>query len=123
MKIHAIAVRGLVVGVLGGALFAASGSRADPIQGFCNALIAQALGTGLQVANKGPTPEQCTEIGVALGASLEPPCLDLVVNNELGLLKAASAPTGELSNLGTEICTGLAECGFTPLPFGICPGF
>jgi len=123
MKIHAVIVRVLAVGVLAGAPFAASQGRADPAQGLCNALIAQALGTGIQVATKGPTEGQCAEIGAALAAALEPPCLNLVLNNELGILKAASAPTGELSNLGTLICTGLDECGFTPLPFGFCPGF
>lgn len=123
MKIHAIIVRGLAVGALAGVLLAAPETRADPTQGLCNALIAQALGTGIQVATRGPTPEQCAEIGAALGAALEPPCLDLVLANELGILKAASAPTGELSPLGTLICTSLDECGFTPLPFGLCPGF
>lgn len=123
MKLHGIVVSGLAVGALAGVLFAASESRADPTQGLCNALIAQALGTGIQVANKGPTEEQCAEIGAALGAGLQPPCLEHVLANELGLLKAASAPTGELSNLGTLICTALAECEFTPLPFGLCPGF
>jgi hypothetical protein len=122
MKIRAIVVRGFVVGALGVILFAAQG-RADPTQGLCNALIAQALGTGIQVANQGPTPEQCAEIGAALGAALTPPCLDLVLNTELGLLKASNAPEGGLSNLGTLICTGLDDCGFTPLPFGFCPGF
>jgi hypothetical protein len=122
MKIHGIVVRGLVVGVLATVFFAAQ-SRADPTQGLCNALIAQALGTGIQVANKGPSVEQCTEIGSALGAALSPPCLDLVLANELGVLKASNGPKGGLSNLGTLICTGLDECGFTPLPFGFCPGF
>lgn len=123
MKIHALVVRGLAVGALAGVLFAASESRADPTQGLCNTLIAQALGTGIQVAIKGPTEEQCAEIGAALAAALQPPCLDLVLNNELGILKAANSPTGELSQLGTLICTSLDECGFTPLPFGLCPGF
>jgi hypothetical protein len=123
MKIHFIVLRGLAVGVLAGVLFVAAGSRADSTQGLCNALIAQALGTGIQVATKGPTAEQCAEIGTALGASLAPPCLDLVLANELGVLKASNSPTGELSNLGTLICTALDECGFTPLPFGLCPGF
>jgi hypothetical protein len=123
MKIQAIVVRGLALGALIGVLVAASGSHADSSQGLCNALIAQALGTGIQVALKGPSEEQCAEIGAALGASLEPPCLNLVLDTELGILKASNGPTGELSNLGTLICTSLDECGFTPLPFGLCPGF
>jgi hypothetical protein len=123
LEIHRIVVRVLVLGTVGAALCSAAPSRADPTQGLCNALIAQALGTANQVANRGPTAEQCAEIGAALGASLAPPCLDLVLANELGILKAGSAPSGELSNLGVRICTALGECGFTPLPFGLCPGF
>ena len=118
MKIH-----GIVVCVMGAALFLAAPSRADSTQGLCNALVAQALGTGIQVANQGPTAEQCTAIESALGASLAPPCLDLVINQELGILKASNSPTGELSNLGVRICSALSECGFTPLPFDLCPGF
>jgi hypothetical protein len=123
MKVRAVVARVLAVGILAGLPYVAAASRADPTQGLCNALIAQALGTGLQVANDGPSFEQCTEIGLALGASLEPPCVDLVLNNALGLLIAANHPSGALSPLGTNICTSLAACGFTPLPFGLCPGF
>ena len=123
MEIHRIVVRGLVVGMLGAALFAAAPGRADPTQGLCNSLIAQALGTGMQIGNQGPTVEQCADIGSALAASLAPPCLDLVLANELGILKAAGGPSGELSSLGVRICTALDACGFTPLPFGLCPGF
>jgi hypothetical protein len=123
MKIHAIVVRVLAVGVLAGVPFAASQSRADPSQGLCNAVIAQALGAAARVATQGPTEARCTAIGAALAASLEAPCLDLILDTELGILKASNAPTGELSNLGTLICTGLGACGFTPLPFGLCPGF
>jgi hypothetical protein len=123
MKIHAIVVPVLAVGVLAGVPLAASQSRADPSQGLCNAVIAQALGTAVQVATRGPTEAQCTEIGAALAASLEAPCLDLILDTELGIIKASNAPTGELSNLGTLICTSLDACGFTPLPFGLCPGF
>jgi hypothetical protein len=123
LKIHRIVVRGLVLGLFGAALFSAAPGRADPTQGLCNSLIAQALGTAMQVSNHGPTVEQCADIGSALAASLAPPCLDLVLANEVGILKAASAPNGEIAKLGVRICTALAECGFTPLPFGLCPGF
>jgi hypothetical protein len=123
VKIHATVVRVLVVGVLAGVPFAALRSRADPSQGLCNAVIAQALGAAAQVATQGPTEARCTAIGAALAASLAAPCLDLILDTELGIIKASNTSTGELSNLGTLICTGLSECGFTPLPFGLCPGF
>lgn len=123
MNSHRFVVRGFALGALGAVLLAPAMSGADPTQGLCNAVVAQALGTGIQVANKGPTAERCTEIGSALMAALTPPCLDLTLANEFGVLKAASAPKGGLSNLGTLICTGLDRCEFTPLPFGFCPGF
>ena len=123
MKIHRIVVRGLAVATLGAAVFSAVPGRADPAQGLCNSLIAQALGAAMRVSNQGPTVNECADIGSALAASLAPPCLDLVLANEVGILKAAGAPNGELSNLGVRICTALGECGFTPLPFGLCPGF
>jgi hypothetical protein len=120
---HRIVIRASVIGVLGAALFSATPGRADPAQGLCNSLITQALGAAMQVANQGPTVEQCGEIGSALAASLAQPCLDLILNSQLGIIRAANSPNGELSNLGIRICTSLAECGFTPLPFGVCPGF
>ena len=123
MEIHRIVIRAFAIGMLGGVLLSAAPGRADPTQGLCNALIARAMGTANQVSNRGPTAEQCAEIGSALGASLAPPCLDLVLASEVGILKAANAPSGDLSNLGVRICTALDECGFTPLPFGLCPGF
>ncbi len=117
----------VAAGVLSGFIFAATGSQADPTQGLCNALVAQALGAGLQVANSGPTVEQCTEIGQALGAVIQEPCLSLLVNGELlGIVSSASTMRdGSASPLGTKICTGLQECGFLPIPNlpQFCPGF
>jgi len=123
-------VRLVVPGLLvSGILLAATGVRADPAQGLCNALVAQSLGTGLQVAKQGATAEQCAEIGQALAGAVQEPCLSLIANAELlGIVSSASnAPDGTLSPLGTNICTGLAACGFIPvlqsvLP-GFCPGF
>jgi hypothetical protein len=119
-------VRGwVVVCVLGGFLFSASAGRADPTQGLCNAIIGQALGSGLQVANQGPTPDQCTAIGTALFAVVSPPCDDLFFAGELPLSDIASfLPSGELSPLGTKICSGLEQCGFLdPGVPGVCVGF
>ena len=126
MNKHVRFVRGWVVfGVLAGFVFAASAGRADPTAGLCNSIAAQALGNGLQVANQGPTFEQCTEIGIALQAVFSPPCLDELLAGKLGILNVAgNAPfKGEISPLGTKICTGLDLCGFLPLGGGFCPGF
>lgn len=115
--------------VSSGIALAAAGVRADPAQGLCNALVARALGTGLQVANQGATAEQCSEIGQALAGAVQEPCRTLIANGELlGIVSSASnAPDGTLSNLGTSICTALDACGFIPLlqvalP-ATCPGF
>ena len=127
MKRNATLGRRIVVaGVLSGFLFAATGSWADPTQGLCNSLVAQALGAGLQVAKNGPSVEQCTAIGQALGAVIVEPCVSLLVGGELlGIVSSASTKhDGSISPIGTKICTGLQNCGFLPLPLpGFCPGF
>jgi hypothetical protein len=130
MRTNRTLVRFVVPGLLSsGILLAAAGVQANPAQGLCNALVAQALGTGLQVATQGATAEQCAEIGQALAGAIQEPCLSLVANGELlGIVSSASSfPDGSLSPLGTNICTALDECGFVPilhqaLP-GTCPGF
>jgi hypothetical protein len=117
-------VRGwVVVCVLGGFLFSASAGRADPTLGLCNAITAQVLGTGLQVANQGFDLDQCAEIGTALAAVLSPPCLELYLADELPLASIAPFPPSGRgwSPLGIKICTGLHECGFAPAP-GVCEG-
>jgi hypothetical protein len=121
-RIRSLLAPGLV---LSGLLLAASGVRADPTQGLCNAVVAQALGTGLQVARSGASAEQCAEIGTALAAVIEEPCLGLVANGELlGIVSSASnAPDGSLSPLGSNICSALGACGFVPLLQSVLPGF
>jgi len=121
--------RWLLVSVVVALGFAAGPAWSDPTAGLCNAVVAQALGVGLQVANKGATFEKCTEIGVALEGFLTPTCLEKFLAGEIGLANvAANAPVGEggPSPLGIKICTGLESCGFLPIPGledDLCPGF
>jgi len=122
----------VLIGAMAGALiFVSADARADNTRGFCNSIIATALGPAQQFVNGLGDPEQqCLEVGEALHAFLTTSgCFDAYLAGEVqgltgpAVLYSGGKKAGQFKPVGGAICGALCGCGFFPaLPPEICAG-
>jgi hypothetical protein len=118
------------------AVFFVSNAQADDLQGECNSIIAEALGSAQICYNHGcdPGDAECYDVGMALLQFFSnQECADAYFNGELkGLAGSASFQPGGPNAGGTKhitdvICGAIEECGLCGLcaaaqAAGICVG-